>query len=186
MTNNGKVLNVIPNDSALFQLIIMAKGDKSFLLFKLDPILNEHVKTKKKNDGLYNFIDNQEIFKWLFFTYKRHISATSWAYLLNNYPEVIEKTFGVIVLPHKNVSYKLWASYFTRRYIGKYQELFPTELPQEAEDCSAYYDVQATIDGRVLNTSEIFRVLKSDYHAFKKRYGEEVPYVIFNPSLKVS
>jgi hypothetical protein len=187
MTKYGKVLRVLPNSNALFQLLITSKRNTISLKFRLDPVLNSKVPSKKSIDGIYSFDSDMEVFVWIFTSYKRHVHRDCVKFLLDNYPSVFEAGLGVHVLPSKRVSLKKFNDYFNKKYSGFFMEVMPNEVPEESSVNKNFYEVVSSLNGRVLADYEVFLIPKAEYNKWKRRHGKDVPFVMTKQNhLKVS
>ena len=153
MSKLGKAAKVIPNDKALFQIHVVSFKSGDRLFFKLGGLLNNSIKGKRA-DGIYSFTTHKEILKGLFFTHKRHICKECWKFLLDRHPKVIEELLGVKVLHNKRISTVKWNEFFEKKNTGKNYEVFPTDTPPDSVEYPLYYEVETTLDGKVLNESE--------------------------------
>lgn len=178
MTKTGKVIRVLPNETALFQILIYAGRNGNKVMFRLAPSLNKHVPVSKQSDGIYSFAKHKDVMKWFFHSYKRHISKICMDFLFNHYPEFIENALGVRILPSARVSAKKFSELFYKKYSGHMMEIFPDSDPDESEVNKNFYDIKASINGGVLSNHYFFMVHKTEYAKWKAKYGKSFPFVI--------
>jgi hypothetical protein len=179
-TKYGKTITIIPNERAIFQVHVAIKNNEIILLFKIAKVLNDKVPFSKTRNGLYNLKNHSDVFKWFYLTYTRYVNKDSLSFLLNNYPEIIENILDVTVLPSKNISLKKFKSHFSNQHKGKYHETFIDLKPKESEIYKNFYEIRASLNGLMLNDAVYFLVNKNEYLQYKKKYGNDTPFVIEN------
>lgn len=178
---HGKILKAVPEKESMFTLLVVnSKSGEVKILFKLKDVLNALVPLNKQKNGVYCFKEHQNVFRWIFLNYNRHINKECLDFILQFIPEVIEDTFGVTVIPNARVSTKKFKAHFHEKYKNDFHEIFSMEEPDEYEHNPNYYVVKASLNGSVFEETEVFIISKQEYKRWKQKFGEFAPFVVTN------